>query len=32
MSDIYRYMDLGIVHFKAFPEIVDVGGAIIDSS
>ncbi|MCP5514913.1 MAG: TIM barrel protein [Spirochaetales bacterium] len=31
MSDIYRYMDLGIVHFKAFPEIVDGGGAIIDS-
>ena len=31
MSDIYKYMDLGIVHFKAFPEIVDGGGAIIDS-
>ena len=28
---IYRYMDVGIVHFKAFPEIVNGEGPIVES-
>jgi len=28
---IYRYMDVGIVHFKAFPDIVNGEGPIVES-
>ncbi len=28
---IYRYMDVGIVHFKAFPEIVNGEGPIVET-
>ncbi len=28
---IYRYMDLGIVHFKAFPQVVNGEGPIIET-
>jgi len=31
MDNIYRYMDLGIVHFKAFPEIVNGEGPIVET-
>lgn len=30
-SSIYEYVKLGIVHFKAFPECVDGGGAVVDT-
>ena len=28
---IYRYMDLGIVHFKAFPQVVNGEGPVIET-
>ena len=28
---IYRYMDLGIVHFKAFPQVVNGEGPVVET-
>ena len=29
MADLYKYMDIGIVHFKAFPEVVNGSGSVV---
>ena len=29
MKNMYKYMDVGIVHFKAFPEVVNGSGSVV---
>ncbi len=29
MENMYKYMDVGIVHFKAFPEVVNGSGSVV---